>query len=175
MAHYVIGRDLDGDGYYDYISDLNRMTLTEYPEAAMQFDDRDLEYINMEQLRRYGFIPIGITALRLTIMPALRFQRPHSFLRDLLMPPPRAPRTAPRPHNGPRAGYTCTPRVTGRPVRMEAAPMPVRPAAPKAARPAAPKAARPAAPKPASPARPAGPKGGRGPAGGPGPGPRGGR
>lgn len=165
MAHYVIGRDLDGDGYYDYISDLHTMTLTEYPQMAMQFDDRDPEYINMAHLAAHGFVPIGITALRLTIMPTLKFRRPASFLQALLTPPPRAPRTTPRPHNGPRPGYHAAPRASARPVPGAPVPPPPRPVAPK---PVTPKAV---APKPAGPVRPAGPKpgpGGRGGKGGPG-------
>ena len=160
--YYLIGRDLDGDGEYEFIRDLEHMILTEDPDRAMQLTERDLDSIDMAYLAEAGFYALEADRFQVSLLEQLLFHPVVRGFRPLVPPPPRRPRAhrAPLPPPRPRAA-----RV--------APPPPPRPAAPKP-RPAS------AAPRPrpegpgmgraGAPAR--GPEGGRGP-GGRGPGGRG--
>ena len=159
--YYLIGRDLDGDGEYEFIRDLEHMILTEDPDRAMQLTERYLDSIDMAYLAEAGFYALEADRFQVSLLEQLLFHPVVRGFRPLVPPPPRRPRAhrAPPPPPRPRA--------------VRVAPPPPRPAAPKP-RPAA------AAPRP----RPEGPgmgragaparssEGGRGP-GGRGPGGRG--
>ncbi|MDO5324394.1 MAG: hypothetical protein Q4G06_10265 [Clostridia bacterium] len=161
--YYLIGRDLDGDGEYEFIRDLEHMILTEDPDRAMQLTERDLDSIDMAYLAEAGFYALEADRFQVSLLEQLLFHPLVRGFRPLVPPPPRRPRVHRAPPPPPR------PRVA------RVAPPPPRPAAPKP-RPAA------AAPRPrldghgmgrsGAPAR--GPEGGRGP-GGRGPGGPGGR
>ena len=167
--YYLIGRDLDGDGEYEFIRDLEHMILTEDPKRAMQLTERDLDSIDMTYLAEAGFYALEADRFQVSLLEQLLFHPVVRGFRPLVSPPPRRPRAhrASPPPPRPRAA-----RV--------APPPPPRPAAPKP-RPAAP-APRPRPEglgmgRPGSPARR--PEGGRGPggrgSGGRGPGGPGGR
>lgn len=171
--YYLIGRDLDGDGEYEFVRDLEHMILTEDPNRALQLTERDLDSIDMAYLSEAGFYALEADRFHVSLLEQLLFHPLVRGFRPLVPPPPRRPRAhraPPPPPPRPRAA-----RV--------APPAPPRPAAPR------PRAARPAAPaprprpegpgmgRPGVPAR--GPEGGRGPGGrcpgGRGPGGPGGR
>lgn len=174
--HYLIGRDLDGDGQYEYIEDMDNMILTENPGRALQFTKTELNNMDMAYLNQYGFFAVEATNLVGYTLSRLFAPLTTSY-RPRVAPPPRRPR--PPIHRGPmgpvvpaprRAPRAAAPRPVG-PAPRPMGPVP-RPMGP-APRPAGP-APRPAgpAPRPVGPvARPAGtPKGpgsrgGRGPAG----------
>ena len=167
--YYLIGRDLDGDGEYEFIRDLEHMILTEDPDRAMQLTERDLDSIDMAYLAEAGFYALEADRFQVSLLEQLLFHPVVRGFRPLVSPPPRRPRAhrASPPPPRPRAA-----RV--------APPPPPRPAAPKP-RPAAP-APRPRPEglgmgRPGAPARR--PEGGRGPggrgSGGRGPGGPGGR
>ena len=160
--HYLIGRDLDGDGEYEFVRDLEHMILTEDPNRALQLTERDLDSIDMAYLSEAGFYALEADRFQVSLLEQLLFHPVVRGFRPLVPPPPRRPRAhrAPPPPPRPRG------------VRV-APPPPPRPAAPKP-RPAAP-APRPRLDGPGmgrsgAPAR--GPEVGRGP-GGRGPGGRG--
>ena len=159
--YYLIGRDLDGDGEYEFIRDLEHMILTEDPNRALQLTERDLDSIDMAYLSEAGFYALEADRFHVSLLEQLLFHPVVRGFRPLVPPPPRRPRAhraPPPPPPRPRA------------VRV-APPPPPRPAAPR------PRAARPAAPAPRP--RPEGPGMGRtgapvrGPEGGRGPGSRG--
>ena len=146
--YYLIGRDLDGDGEYEFIRDLEHMILTEDPNRAMQLTERDLDSIDMAYLAEAGFYALEADRFQVSLLEQLLFHPVVRGFRPLVPPPPR-----------PRAA-----RV---------APPPPRPAAPKPRPAAAAPRPRPEGPgmgRSGAPAR--SPEGGRGP-GGRGPGGRG--
>ena len=148
--YYLIGRDLDGDGEYEFIRDLEHMILTEDPNRALQLTERDLDSIDMGYLSEAGFYALEADRFHVSLLEQLLFHPVVRGFRPLVPPPPRRPRV----HRAPP-------------------PPPPRPAAPR------PRAARPAAPAPRPRPRPEGPGMGRtgaparGPEGGRGPGSRG--
>lgn len=146
--YYLIGRDLDGDGEYEFIRDLEHMILTEDPNRAMQLTERDLDSIDMAYLAEAGFYALEADRFQVSLLEQLLFHPVVRGFRPLVPPPPR-----------PRAA-----RV---------APPPPRPAAPKPRPAAAAPRPRPEGPgmgRSGAPER--SPEGGRGP-GGRGPGGRG--
>lgn len=181
--YYLIGRDLDADGQYEFIHDMDNMILTEDPNRALQMTERELDYIDMEYLNAAGFYAMEADRFQVSLLEALLFRPTVRGYRPRVAPPPRrrpphrrpsplgilgallhphrpAPRRkpAPRPPK-PRARRAAPPPPPARPAPRPAA----RPAAP-ASRPAAP--ARPAPGRPARPAaRPAPGAGRRGPGG----------
>ena len=147
--YYLIGRDLDGDGEYEFIRDLEHMILTEDPDRAMQLTERDLDSIDMAYLAEAGFYALEADRFQVSLLEQLLFHPVVRGFRPLVPPPPRLPRA----HRAP--------------------PPPPRPAAPKPRPASAAPRPRPEGPgmgRAGAPAR--GPEGGRGP-GGRGPGGRG--
>lgn len=142
MAHYVYYRaDTDGDGYPEFIQDIQTMIITEDPMMAQQYTEADLRTIDAGFMGNYGFFPLGITQFGLRINPMRAYRPPYAGLLRLLTPPPRRM----RPMGAPLGPIGPVPRP----------PRPPRPAAPM----------RTSAPAP----RPSGPIGGpRGPHRGPG-------
>lgn len=159
--YYLIGRDLDGDGEYEFVRDLEHMILTEDPKRALQLTERDLDSIDMAYLSEAGFYALEADRFQVSALEQLLFHPLVRGFRPLVPPPPRRPRAHRAPPPPPR------------PRGVRVAPPPPRPAAPKP-RPAAPsprpRTEGPGMGRSAAPAR--GPKGGRGP-GGRGPGGRG--
>ena len=165
--YYLIGRDLDVDGEYEFIRDLEHMILTEDPKRAMQLTERDLDSIDMVYLDEAGFYALEADRFQVSLLEQLLFHPLVRGFRPVVPPPPRRSRA----HR--------TPPPPPRPRGVRVAPPP-RPAAPRP-RPSA------AAPRPrldgpgmgraGTPAR--SPEGGRGPGsrgpGGRGPGGPGGR
>ena len=142
MAHFVFQRN-NGFGDFDYIRSFETMEITDYPELAIQVDDKYIGYIDMLYLNQLGFYAVGITTLGLRISP-LQYFRPlvRNFRPTIVPRPPRAhvpgvspivraPR-APKPAPAPRA-----PRPAPAPRTARPAPAP-RPAARPAPRPAGP-------------------------------------
>ena len=160
--HYLIGRDLDGDGEYEFVRDLEHMILTEDPDRAMQLTERDLDSIDMAYLAEAGFYALEADRFQVSLLEQLLFHPLVRGFRPVVPPPPRRPRVhrAPPPPPRPR-GVRVAPPPPPRPAALRP-----RPAAP-APRP------RPEGPglgRAGAPAR--GLEGGRGP-GGRGPGGRG--
>lgn len=159
--YYLIGRDLDGDGEYEFVRDLEHMILTEDPKRALQLTERDLDSIDMAYLSEAGFYALEADRFQVSVLEQLLFHPLVRGFRPLVPPPPRRPRAHRAPPPPPR------------PRGVRVAPPPPRPAAPKP-RPAAPsprpRTEGPGMGRSAAPAR--GPEGGRGP-GGRGPGGRG--
>lgn len=103
MAHYVFVRDEDGDGIYDFIQNLEIMSITDDKWRAQQFDENDLRAIDIRYLNDHGFYAMGITNFALRIMPQNRYVPPLGGLLSLLLPPPRPRRPAPpKPKRPPR-------------------------------------------------------------------------
>lgn len=157
MAHFVLGRDPDHDGYYDFIQNIVTMDVTENKYFAQQFEDKDLLLLDLNYLRQYGFFPIPITRLGLRIANEYRTVKPLNPFK-LLVPPARKPRP-------PMPPVPSKPAMPPRPAAMGG---PAKPAAVRVKAPAVPKApvipappAAPAAPAPARGPRPKGPTGGR--------------
>lgn len=170
--YYLIGRDLDADGQYEFIQDMDNMILTEDASRALQVTEHELDYIDMEYLNAAGFYALEADRFRVSLLEALLFRPTVRGYRPRVAPPPRrrpprrrapsplgilgallhphrpAPRraAAPRPPRPPRARRAAPPPPAARPAR--------------AARPAAP--ARPAPGRSAAPARPARPAPGAG-------------
>lgn len=170
--YYLIGRDLDGDGDYEFIQDLENMILTEDANRALQVTERELDAIDMAYLNEAGFYALEADRFQVSILEQLFFRPLVRGFRPLVPPPPRPPRArrVPPPPPRPRARRVPPPPPAPRhrpAVRAAAlAPRPGRPAGHGVARP------RPAGPGAGRPARPTSGPGGRGP-GGRGPGGRG--
>ena len=159
--YYLIGRDLDGDGEYEFVRDLEHMILTEDPKRALQLTERDLDSIDMAYLSEAGFYALEADRFQVSVLEQLLFHPLVRGFRPLVPPPPRRPRAHRAPPPPPR------------PRGVRVAPPPPRPAAPKpssAAPSPRPRTEGPGMGRSAAPAR--GSEGGRGP-GGRGPGGRG--
>lgn len=187
--YYLIGRDLDGDGQYEFIQDMDNMILTEDSKRALQMTETQLAYIDMEYLNQAGFYALEADRFNVSILEELLFSTLVHGFRPRVAPPPRRarrvpppppprPRRVPHPH---RRAVSAMGILGGlldpgapRPVRRKG-PKP-RPASPRAGIGPGPKARKPAARPAARPGagrRPAGAGGRPGGAGRRGPGGRG--
>ncbi len=106
--YYFIGRDIDGDGYPEFVTNLETMALTEDPSRALQFTARELEYLDMPYLNSFGFYAIeapryGIPQLmNMLFRPTTRSYRPRVAPPPRRVRPPRGPVPMGNPLNGPR-------------------------------------------------------------------------
>ena len=96
--YYLIGRDLDGDGEYEFIRDLEHMILTEDPDRAMQLTERDLDSIDMAYLAEAGFYALEADRFQVSLLEQLLFHPVVRGFRPLVPPPPRRPRAHRAPH-----------------------------------------------------------------------------
>ena len=90
--YYLIGRDLDVDGEYEFIRDLEHMILTEDPDRAMQLTERDLDSIDMVYLAEAGFYALEADRFQVSLLEQLLFHPVVRGFRPLVPPPPRRPR-----------------------------------------------------------------------------------
>ena len=98
--YYLIGRDLDADGQYEFIQDMDRMILTEDPNRALQVTERELDYIDMDYLNAAGFYALEANRFRVNLLGQLLFSPLMRGFRPMVPPPPRRPRVrrpAPKP------------------------------------------------------------------------------
>lgn len=177
--YYLIGRDLDADGSYEFIKDMDNMILTEDANSALQMTEAQLGYLDMAYLNEAGFYALEADRFRVSILEQLLFAPMVMGFRPRVAPPPRR-RRRPAPPPPPRRPHRPAPRrpraaacimdamLTPGPARPKRGPKP-RPAGVKHGR--KPRSAAPAGRSGAG-RGPASPFGGRGP-GGRGPGGRG--
>ena len=159
--YYLIGRDLDADGQYEFIQDMDNMILTENANRALQVTENELDYIDMAYLNAAGFYAMEADRFKVSLLETLLFHPVVRGYRPRIAPPPRrrpARRRMPaalgilgallHPHK---------PAPRRKPARKP--PKPPRPRRAAPARPAAGQrgAARPAPGRSAGPARPAAP------------------
>lgn len=147
--YYLIGRDLDADGRYEFIQDMENMILTDDANRALQVTENELSYIDMEYLNAAGFYALEADRFQVSLLEALLFRPLVRGYRPRVAPPPRRYRHRRKPPRSHLLGIFGVPV----PPRPPKAPRPVhhrKPAPPKP-RAAAPRAARPAI----APARPA--------------------
>ena len=157
--YYLIGRDLDADGRYEFIQDMDNMILTENANRALQVTENELDYIDMPYLNAAGFYAMEADRFQVSLLEALLFHPAVRGYRPRVAPPPRR-RTVRRrmPTALGLLGALLHPHKPS--PRRKPAPRPPKPPRPKRAAPARPKAAAPARPAPgrsAGPARPAAP------------------
>lgn len=100
--HYFIGRDIDGDGYPEFIEDLNSMILTDNPARALQFTANELAYIDMPYLNSLGFFAIEAHHYGIPMLAQMLFRPTVRGYRPRVAPPPRRPR--PAGYRGPMRG-----------------------------------------------------------------------
>lgn len=87
--HYLIGRDLDADGRYEFIKDMQNMVLTEDPYLALQISEYDLTYLDMEYLNQYGFYALEASRFKVSLLERLLFRPRVIGFRPPITPPPR--------------------------------------------------------------------------------------
>lgn len=87
--HYLIGRDLDADGRYEFIKDMANMILTEDPYRALQVTEHDLTYIDMAYLNEYGFYALEASRFQVSLLERLLFRPIVRGFRPRIAPPPR--------------------------------------------------------------------------------------
>lgn len=114
--YYLIGRDLDGDGKYEFIQDMNRMILTEDPHRAMQISASELDDLDMEYLNQAGFYALEADRFELSLLDALLFHPMMRGYRPPIAPPPRR-----RP---PRRGFGILGALFASPPKPRRAPRP---------------------------------------------------
>lgn len=109
--YYLIGRDLDADGQYEFIKDMDKMILTEDPASALQVSEEQLEYIDMAYLNAAGFYALEADRFQVSILEKLLFSPIMMGYRPPVAPPrprrrmpPPPPRRAPRRPAPPRPG-----------------------------------------------------------------------
>lgn len=90
--YYLIGRDLDGDGRYEFIQDLANMILTADPYRALQVSEYDLTSIDMAYLNEYGFYALEADRFQVSLLERLLFRPVAPGYRPRITPPPRRPR-----------------------------------------------------------------------------------
>ncbi len=95
--HYLIGRDLDGDGRYEFIQDMQNMILTEDPDRALQVSEYDLTYIDMAHLNQYGFYALEADRFHVSSLERLLFRPRVRGFRPPIAPPPRRRMVPPAP------------------------------------------------------------------------------
>lgn len=98
--HYFIGRDIDGDGYPEFVCNLETMALTEDPARALQFTERELEYLDMRYMNSIGFYAIEVSHYGIPMLVNMLFRPAVRGYRPRVAPPPRRVR-APRPMGHP--------------------------------------------------------------------------
>lgn len=109
--YYLIGRDLDADGQYEFIKDMDKMILTEDPASALQITEEQLEYIDMAYLNAVGFYALEADRFQVSILEKLLFSPMMMGYRPPVVPPPRPRhRTPPPPHHAPRKPAPPRPR-----------------------------------------------------------------
>ena len=97
-VHYLIGRDLDGDGKYEFIQDINNMILTENANKAIQFTKTQINQIDMAYLNAAGFYAIEADRFQVSLLESLMFAAPLMMgFRPRVAPPPRRRRMPPPP------------------------------------------------------------------------------
>ena len=74
--HYLIGRDLDGDGKYEFIQDLNNMILTDNANRAVQLTRTQINQIDMAYLNAAGFYAIEADRFQVSLMESLLMAAP---------------------------------------------------------------------------------------------------
>ncbi len=94
--HYLIGRDLDGDGRYEFIQDMDRMILTDDPARALQMTENELDYIDMSYLNDAGFYALEADRFQVSLLDALLFHPVMRGYRPRVAPPPRRRPSKPR-------------------------------------------------------------------------------
>jgi len=87
--HYLIGRDLDGDGRYEFIQDMANMILTEDPYRALQVSEYDLTAIDMAYLNEFGFYALEADRFQVSLLERLLFRPITRGFRPPVAPPPR--------------------------------------------------------------------------------------
>ena len=95
--HYVIGRDLDADGKYEFIRDMDNMILTEDAGRALQMTETELDYIDMDYLNEAGFYAMEADRFNVPLLAALLFSPLIRGYRPRVAPPPRRRRTRKAP------------------------------------------------------------------------------
>ena len=124
--HYLIGRDLDGDGEYEFVRDLEHMILTGDPNRALQLTERDLDSIDMAYLSEAGFYALEADRFQVSLLEQLLFHPVVRGFRPLVPPPPRRPRAhrAPPPPPRPRGVRVAPPPHPAAPKPRPVAPAP---------------------------------------------------
>ncbi len=89
--HYLIGRDLDVDGRYEFIQDMTNMILTDDPYRALQVTEYDLTFIDMEYLSEHGFYALEADRFKVSLIERLLFRPVVRGYRPRIVPPPRRP------------------------------------------------------------------------------------
>lgn len=87
--HYLIGRDLDGDGRYEFIQNMANMALTTDPYRALQISEYDLSSIDMPYLNEYGFYALEASRFQVSLLERLLFRPAVRSYRPRIAPPPR--------------------------------------------------------------------------------------
>lgn len=87
--HYLIGRDLDGDGRYEFIQNMANMALTTDPYRALQVSEYDLSSIDMGYLNDYGFYALEANRFQVSLLERLLFRPVARGFRPRVVPPPR--------------------------------------------------------------------------------------
>ena len=87
--YYLIGRDLDADGRYEFIQDMDNMILTENADRALQVTENELDYIDMAYLNAAGFYAMEADRFKVSLLEALLFHPVVRGYRPRIAPPPR--------------------------------------------------------------------------------------
>ncbi len=87
--HYLIGRDLDSDGRYEFIQNMANMALTTDPRRALQISEYDLSCIDMAYLNDYGFYALEADRFQVSLLERLLFRPVVRGFRPRVAPPPR--------------------------------------------------------------------------------------
>ena len=87
---YLIGRDLDGDGRYEFIKNLEDMILTDDAQHALQFTKTQLNQIDMGYLNAAGFYALEADRFQVSLLEGLLCAVPLMMgFRPRVAPPPR--------------------------------------------------------------------------------------
>ena len=128
--YFLLGREI-GNGYYDFVSDIEQMTLIDDPSHAQQISEAELDMLDMDYLMEQNFFAMEIDRFGLRFSKVLLFRPPMAHYRPPVMPKKagdmivRPPRHM-QPHKpAPRDGK---PRPAGRPAPERRSGPDVRPA-----------------------------------------------
>ncbi|MGI6238347.1 MAG: hypothetical protein ACOYI5_01810 [Christensenellales bacterium] len=83
--YFLLGREI-GNGYYDFVCEVERMALTDDPSRAQQISEAELELIDMDYLMERGFYAMEIDRFGLRFSHVLLFRPPMPHYRPLFMP-----------------------------------------------------------------------------------------
>lgn len=83
--YFLLGREI-GNGFYDYVSDIERMALTDDPSRAQQVSEAELDMLDMDFLMNQGFYAMEIDRFGLRFSPVLLFRPPMMHYRPRFMP-----------------------------------------------------------------------------------------